>query len=240
MFKILPLAFLATLLISGCGGGSDGGGSPSSSSAAVVSSSSSKVSSSSVVSSSSSLVSSSSLSSSSKAPSSSSIASSSIASSSSSVASSSSSAPKVVLSLLPASWYGNNGVSVAQTESGANVSFTADWNTAGFYLAPEIAAIEGYTVEIDVKASSEFVTSGGALKVYAFVKADPWPDEKDCSWLNHAQIVAGTVQTVKCTISTAAAFTQTTAAVEIQLVGLKDAGVPNGTVLITGGRVIAP
>lgn len=131
-------------------------------------------------------------------------------------------------------------MSVAQTAGGANVSFTADWNAAGFYLAPESAAIEGYTVEIDVKASSEFKTSGGALKVYAIVKAEPWADEKDCSWLTHAQIVAGTVQTVKCTISTAAAFAQTTAAVEIELVGVTDTGVPSGTVLITGGRVIAP
>lgn len=154
--------------------------------------------------------------------------------------SSSASSQNVVLTLDSANWYGKSGVSVAQQSGGANVNYLADWNAAGFWVAPANAGIEGYTIEIDVQVSTEFKTSGAALYIYAFIDANPYPSESDCSWLMNSALVAGTPQTIQCTISTGGVFSQTTSPVEIQLVARTDTGVPNGTVLITGGRVIAP
>lgn len=245
MLRVMLVALVMTAFMSGCGGG--GGDSKGSSSVAVTSSSVAVSSSSLAVSSSSKLSSSSVISSSLSSSSSSSKNSSTMVQSSSSVAlsSSSSSAPTVVLTL-GKDWFsvGPNGPSIAATGNGTNVTYSADWMQAGFWIAKEQAAIENHTVEIDFEASSEFKASGGNLYIYTIFDTPtaPFTDEKDCSWFMSANIVAGTPQTIRCTISTNGGFSQTAIPIHIRLVARVEENkpAPSGIVLITGGRILAP
>jgi Carbohydrate binding domain (family 15) len=157
--------------------------------------------------------------------------------------SSSSSARSVALAIeTSADWFGVDGVSVVKSNDGATVNYTADWKAAGLWIAKEKAAIENHTVEIDFVASQEFKTNGGNLYIYLIFAESPWTEYTNCSWFMSAGINANTPQTISCTISSSGVFSQTTYPIHIRLVARVDSGqpAPSGTVLITGGRILAP
>lgn len=231
MLKVLVSVVFAFTFLSGCGGGGGTSTTPPNLSSAPSSSSVVAVSSSSLASS---------------VAVSSSKSSSSMVSSSSTVSSMSSSSARSVAITIEASadWFGLDGVSVVKSNAGATVTYTADWKAAGLWIAKEKAAIENHTVEIDFVASSEFKTSGGNLYIYTIFDTPtaPFTDEKDCEWFMSTSIVVDTTQTIRCTISTNGGFSQTAIPIHIRLVARVEEGkpAPSGTVLITGGRVLAP
>lgn len=226
MFKILSVALLATVFMSGCGGGGGSSTNPpnlsslassSSSSAPLVSSSSSK---SSVATSSSSKSSSSS-------------------SSSSSAGGVSSSSPTVV-KLSNAFFTGaNSSEGSVQTDVNGitTVTVAKDYVGAGYDLAPPFTGMRDGTVEFVVNVSTQFKASGAALIVYIYQTLTPY-DGKNCETTSNTSLTQGVDQTISCVLDDDI-FTQTSP-IQFKLSAVPGVSTPAGTFVIKSARIVLP